>query len=146
MNRRTTRLWRRMRVIILMSAAFLLGMGTLFATPAFADWATPFVEINNKLGDVSESHAYVVALGADVETCDHYLVVVTTDCMEHIVIRATAEPGVVKESLLGRPVLVRGKVVERKEDSETGRVSVELQILEMKPIPSPESEETSNVE
>jgi len=49
-------------------------------------------------------------------------------------------------TLFAAPALVRAKVVERKDDSETGRVSVELQILEMKPIPSPESEESPNVE
>ena len=112
---------------ILFVAAILL-----IARGALADFATPFVEINNKVGDVSEAHGYVVALGHKVEECTYYLVIVTDDCMEHIVIESTADKNVVKEPLLGRPVIIRAEVTDRKEDPETKRVIVQLKILSVR--------------
>jgi len=112
--------------MLILAATFLIVRGTL------ADFATPFMEINNKVGDVSEAHGYVVALGHKVEDCKHYLVIVTTDCMEHIVIKSTADKNVVKEPLLGRPAIIRAEVTDRKEDPKTKRVVVQLKILSVR--------------
>jgi len=107
----------------------ILWVGLFGGTIALADFATPFMEINNKVGDVSEAHGYVVALSHEVESCDHYLVVVTTDTMEHRVLDATADKNVVKEALLGRPVMIKAKVVDRTQDPQTKRVLPKLRIL-----------------
>jgi general secretion pathway protein G len=118
-------------VALALTCSFLL-MGLFGGTIAMADFATPFVEINNKVGDVSEAHGYVVALGHEVENCDYYLVVVTTDTREHVVLDATADKNVVKEALLGRPVLIKAKVVDRTQDPRTKRVLPKLHILSLK--------------
>ena len=122
----------RAMVKLILISMFILGSGALVPRHALADFATPFVEINNKVGDVSEGHGYVVALGHKVESCKHFLVVVTTDCEEHIVLEATADNNVVKEPLLGRPVIIKAEVVDRKEDPKTKRATVKLKILSVK--------------
>jgi len=96
--------------------------------PAIADFATPFVGIHNQVGDVSKARGYVVALSND-ENPSHYLVVVATDVETHVVIRATAAKNVVPPGLLGRPVIVEGKITKRDEDEKTRQVTVELEIL-----------------
>ena len=112
--------------MLILAATFLIVRGTL------ADFATPFMEINNKVGDVSEAHGYVVALGDNVEECKYYLVIVGTDTMEHIVIKATADKNVVKESLVGRQAIIKAEVTARNEDTKTKRVVVQLKILSVR--------------
>jgi len=117
----------------------LLGIPLLVATLLIvragdADFATPFAGVNNEVGDVSEAHGYVVAMGPNVRDCKYYLVIVMTDCMEHVVMMATAEKGVVKESLLGRPVIVGAEVTGRKQDPKTKHVTVRLKILSLRPF------------
>jgi len=109
----------------------LLAVFTLvihFPKPAVADFATPFVGIHNQVGDVSKARGYVVALSQE-ENPKHYLVIVTTDTMNHVVIRATAAKNAVPSDLLGRPVIVEGKITKRDEDEKTRQVTVELEIL-----------------
>ena len=109
--------------------ALILGAALSAGTLALADYAAPFLEINNKIGDVSEAHGYVVATGHEDST--HFLVIVRTDTMEHIAIRATAGKDVVKESLLGRPVIIKAEVVDRKEDRDK-RITVQLKLLSVR--------------
>ncbi len=101
---------------------------------ARADSATPFVEVNNQVGDVSEAHGWVVASGSKLEESDSFLVIVTTDTMKHVVIRATAEKGVIRESVLGRWVLVKAEVVERYGDPRTDPSKIKLKILAVETI------------
>ncbi len=110
----------------------VLGVTLFVGALALTDFAVPLVEINNKVGNVAEIHGYVVALGHNVEDCKYYLVLVTNDRMEHIVISATADKNVVKESLLGRPVIIKAQVTDRKEDPKTKRVVVKLKILSIR--------------
>ena len=112
--------------ILFIAATLLIVRDTL------ADVATPFMEINSKVGDVSEAHGYVVALGHKVEECRHYLVIVTDDCMEHIVVTSTADKNAVKEPLLGRPAIIRAEVTDRREDPKAKRVVVQLKILSVR--------------
>lgn len=117
----------------------LLAAGVLVAvlfcpSRAGADFSTPFVESNNNVGDVSKSRGYIVATGIPSETA-HFLVIVTTDTLQHITIRATAKKGVVPESALGRPAIIEAKIVERREAKETKRVTVTLEILSAVRVP-----------
>jgi hypothetical protein len=110
-------------------------------SPVHADWATPFTDIHNQVGDVSTAHGYVVAL-SHRENSKHYLVIVTTDTMEYVVIRATAEKNVVPPDFLGCQVIVEGKVTKRDEDEKTHQVTVELEILSVE-LPGWAVKETS---
>ena len=65
--------------------------------------------------------------------------IVTTDTMEHAVIYAITDKNVVKEALLGRPVIVKAEVIARKEDPKTKRVSVQLKILYVRSLEKQES-------
>ncbi|MDK1022235.1 MAG: hypothetical protein QGD90_11445 [Candidatus Hydrogenedentes bacterium] len=119
--------------------SILLGVSVLFAAliivpSALADGPTPFVEINNKVGDISEEHGYVVALGHKVEDSEYYLVLVVTDTMQHVVINATAEKDVVKESLIGREVIIRAEVTESRLDPNTKQPVVKLRILSVRSL------------
>ena len=121
------------RVNVMLVGVVIFAGGLVLVRHALADRATPFVETTRKVGDVSESYGYVVAQRPKVEECKHYLVIVGTDTMQHVVIRATAKKGMVKESLLGRPVMIKAEVTERKKDPKTERVTVQLKILSVKP-------------
>lgn len=112
-------------------AAILVVTTLLVIGVARADFATPFVEIQNKVGDISEGHGYVVATSNDKEPAG-FLVIVLTDTMEHVVIRAKADPGTVKPSLLGRPVIVKAKITKRVEASGSKPPRVELKILNVR--------------
>jgi hypothetical protein len=106
----------------------------LFTNISKADFATPFTGINNKVGDISEAHGYVVALDPNTENCTHFLVIVMDDCMRHIVINATAKKNVVTQSLLGRPVIFKAKVIHRNENAQTKKMEIELEILSIQPL------------
>ena len=75
-----------------------------------ADFATPFVEINNQKGEVSESYGYLVAVDSDPGT--NYLAIVTTDTLQHIVLHATARPRVVEPSDLGRWIRFEAQITQ----------------------------------
>lgn len=121
--------------MMLMMAIMLSIAFALFVTPrAVADFATPFLQTADKVGDVSEEHGYVVALDLEMEDCKHYLVIVTNDNMQHIVIEATADKNVVKASLLGRQVTIKAQVAVREEDPDNKRVVLKLKILSVKPL------------
>ena len=62
----------------------------LFNNVVEADFATPFMEISNKVGDISEAHGYVVSLNPDIEKSTRFLVIIGTDRKQHVVIKATA--------------------------------------------------------
>jgi hypothetical protein len=102
---------------ILWSMAWVILVGL---APCRADFATPFVGINNKVGDVGMTHGYVV-----IEGPARFLVIVITDSMNHVVLRATAEKGVVKDSVLGREVRIKASVAKAK----TPGANPELKIL-----------------
>lgn len=119
------------RPYVLCVVSVLLAASTLVLhspPPSFADFATPFADIHNQVGDVSKAHGYVVAL-SHRENSKHYLVIVRTDTMEYVVIRATAEKNVVPPDLLGCPVIVEGKTTKSEKNEKTGQVTVELEIL-----------------
>jgi hypothetical protein len=101
-------------------------LGSLSA--CFADFATPFVEIHNKPGDVSVSHARVAALGPEMGST--FLVIVMNDQTQPVVLWATAKKGVLKESLLGREVSI--KAVITKAGSVTTKP--EIEILQAEPL------------
>ena len=115
------------RLIAPATAILILGV-VCFISAARADFATPFVEINNKVGDVSTAHGYIVSLGD--ENAKHFLVIVETDTAEYDTIRATAAAGIVPAQTLGRHVIVKAKVTDRREHQDR-RVTVELEILEV---------------
>ena len=106
---------RNYKMLLSMAWVILVGLA-----PCRADFATPFVEIHNKVGDVGMTHGYVV-----VEGPARFLVIVMTDSMNHVVLRATAEKGVVKDSVLGREVRIKASVTKAK----TPNVNPELKIL-----------------
>ena len=104
---------------------------------SLADFATPFVEINSQVGDVSQAHAFIATLGPLVSNAqEHYLVIVPTDSGEYVVIDAIAKKGIVKGALLGREIVLKAEVIERIEDSKTKHSKIKLRILSVKPIKS----------
>ena len=107
---------------------WLFASVLLCLTPCHADLATPFVEINKNVGDVSESYGYIVVLGPEMNT--QFLVIVRTDMCKHLVLSATAKNGVVKEPLLGRQVKL--KAVVTKAGSASSKP--ELEILHCEPM------------
>jgi hypothetical protein len=110
--------------VIIFFAAILL-----FTNVLKADFATPFVEVNNKIGDISEASGYVISLDPNIEECTNFLVIVLNDCMEYVSIKATATKKLITQSLLGRPVIIKAKVINRYEDPKTKKVTIKLEIL-----------------
>ena len=105
---------------ILWSMAWVILVGP---APCRADFATPFVVNHNKVGDVGRTHGYVV-----VEGPARFLVIVRTDSKNYVVLRATAEKGVVKDSVLGREVWIKASVTK----AQTRNLNPELKILSVK--------------
>lgn len=93
-----------------------------------ADLATPFVDIDNKLGDTSISHARVAALGPKMES--PFLVILINDEEQPVVLWAAAKRGVLKESLLGREIIIKGVVTK----AGTASRKPEIEILQAKPL------------
>ncbi|MBN2703490.1 MAG: hypothetical protein JXR23_04690 [Pontiellaceae bacterium] len=89
----------------------------IFQSVCTADFATPFVEINNRDGDVSECFGYLSATEADLGT--NFMVIVTTDCMEPVVLDAVAQPGLVTPSDVGRWVQFTAEII-RSGSEEAG--------------------------
>jgi hypothetical protein len=113
----------------------LIFAGLFFVNQkAIADLATPFVEVNNQVGDISEAHGWVVASGSTLEESDSFLVIVLTDTMDHVVLRAAAAKGLVREFVLGRWVLVKAEVAERYGDPRTDPSKIKLKILSVETI------------
>lgn len=104
-----------------------------FTNVSEADFATPFVEINNKVGDISEAHGYVVALSRNAEGCTSFLVIVATDEEQHVVINATARRKLITRAFIGRPVTIRAKIIKRSENSKNNKTEIELEILSVRP-------------
>ena len=96
---------RSIILILLFGAAILLRVSTVQA-----DFATPFVDTHNKVGDVSEAPGFVVNLGTDDEP--RFMVLVLTDTMSFHQIGATADRGVVSPSMLGRQVIIKAEVIK----------------------------------
>lgn len=120
---------RKWLYVTIFSAAILL-----FTNVLEADFATPFVGINNKVGDISESYGYVVALDPNIGECTYFLVIVINDREQYVVINATAKKKLITQSLLGRQVIIKAKVVSRNEDSKTKKVEIKLEILSVRPL------------
>lgn len=90
-----------------------------------ADLATPFVD-TAEVGEISTGQCWLIS-GFQ----DEYLVVVATDAEEYIVLSATSDKGVVDESLLGKPVILNAKVIEKKIRTD-GNIYMLLKILSVK--------------
>ena len=99
-----------------------------------ADLATPFVESNNQPGDISEAYGWVAALGSKIEDGNSFLVIVRTDTMDHVVLRATAEKGIVTESMLGRWGIIKAQIASRVENPTDKRTYIQLKILSLKSV------------
>ena len=114
-------------------ATIFLAAILLFTNVLEADFATPFVEVNNKVGDISEAYGYVVALSPNIEKCTHFLVIVIDDRMRPVGFYATAEKKLITQSLLGRPVIIKAKVVSREEYRDKTK-DIRLEILSVRPL------------
>ena len=75
-----------------------------------ADMSTPFVDTLRTVGQVAEGRCYVLW---DADETENYLVMVTSDTRQHLIIYATAEQGVVNPEFLGRWMLVRAALVTK---------------------------------
>ena len=85
-----------------------LCVSVVLLSPCFADFATPFVEIKNKPGDIADTRARVVALGPNIGS--QFLVIVMNDQEQPVVLWATAKKGILDDSVLGREVQIKAKV------------------------------------
>ena len=119
----------RLKVVIL-----TLTMIALAPPAVHGDFATPFVEINNEVGDVSKAHCYVVAISHDFFPV--HLVIVGTDTSEHVVIKATVAREIVKTDLLGRPVIIKAETVTPTRSN----YHTKLKILSMEPWGKPKDD------
>jgi hypothetical protein len=113
---------------LMLCLAFLLPL--LAVVPSWGDAATPFLEgPNSQVAAVSEGHGYVLA-GED-DDGPVFLVMVSSDSMEHIVILAKADKGVVPANLLGRPVIIKAQILKSPEKSGKGE-GAEIKILDVR--------------
>lgn len=85
--------------------AILLALA-LSSTFALGDSMTPFVD--HKSGEEVTGFGYVLEGSADGK----FMVLVTSDTLEHFLVVATAKKGVVKRGHLGRPARVKGRVLK----------------------------------
>jgi hypothetical protein len=109
--------------------AIAITLGWLIAlTAARADWATPFAEINNKVGDVSEAHGYVVTTAENED--GPFMVIVTTDTMQSVAILARADKSAVPVERIGRWSIIKAKVVKAPTGNQA--TDMELQILSVR--------------
>jgi hypothetical protein len=109
------------------SRLIVLAMVVACAIPALvgrADYATPFVETNNKVGDVAEVHGYVLASDRDDGPL---MVLVATDTMDYVAILAKADKGVVPPERMGRWSIIKAQVVKAPTASKA--LGMELKIL-----------------
>jgi hypothetical protein len=114
-------------------AGILIGVAIVFyGRTTQADFATPFVEINNHVGDISEARGFVVARCNPVEECSHFIVIVSTDRLTFVTIGATAESDVVKNSLVGRPVIIKAEVIDDIENGKPKMYDQQLKILSVR--------------
>lgn len=97
-------------------------IGFFPALSARADFATPFIEINNKLGDVSEAQGWIVNFLDD--TAPWYLIVVAGDTGQFYVLRAKAEPGIVPKELVGRSSIIKAEIVRPTTQGRQGQVKI----------------------
>jgi hypothetical protein len=101
----------------------------LTSRQAAADLATAFVE-TTPVGETSKEYGYLVSTDP---SGTHFLVIVTTDELEHLVLRGVADKGVVKDSVLGKLAVIEAQVLEKKRDEKRGRVDVKLKITRVWP-------------
>lgn len=113
---------KRLLSYILITGVFLLNIIGVVK----ADFATPFVD-TAEVGEIATERCWLISAFQNA-----YLVVVATDTEEYIVLSAIAAEGVVDESLLGKPVILKAKVME-KEIRTDGNMHMRLEILSVKP-------------
>lgn len=116
------------------SLGLMIAALLLLSSVASADFATPFVETKNKVGDISEGHGYVLA--GESDDGPSFLVMVTSDTHQHLTILARAEKGIVPADLIGRPVVIKAEVVKAAEKLGNS-AGLELKILEVKSTRKP---------
>ena len=109
--------------LFVVTLQFLIALGEIRA-----DLATPFVDTGNKKGDVSVTHGFVVALGPEIG--ERFMVIIIDDGEQPVVLWATAKKGIIKESLLGREVLVKARISKEA----TARAKPQLEILQATPL------------
>lgn len=107
-----------------------LFFGSLFIllSACFADFATPFVDVNNELGDISEARARVAALGPTMAS--PFLVIIMNDELQPVVLWAKAKKGVIRQSLLGREIRIKAVITK----TGTASANPEVEILQAKPL------------
>ena len=74
----------------------------------WAEFAVPFVETQNRVGDEAECRAYVSRFGIN------YVVILMNDRGQPEMVMTRARDHVIREELLGREVRIRGKVGDRE--------------------------------
>ena len=109
---------RRLMLAVVVVMALVAGLHL-----ARADMATPFVEINNKVGDVSESHGYVLANEGDDE---HFMVLVRNDSGQFLAIQATAEKGAVPTGAIGRFAVIKAEVTKASAKREVAGMQLKI--------------------
>ena len=95
-----------------------------------AYFATPFVDTGT-VGEITEGRCWLAWTNGD-EKEDAFLVVVFTDTLEYYVLHGTAKKGVVPESLWGRPIVIKAKILEKKHISDRDPPHVKLEVLSAK--------------
>ncbi|MDP3041604.1 MAG: hypothetical protein Q8N62_02560 [Candidatus Omnitrophota bacterium] len=114
---------KRLLSYIFIAGVFLLNIIGVVK----ADLATPFVD-TVEVGEISTGRCWLIS-----EYQNEYLVVVATDTSEFMILSAIAAEGVVDESLLGKPVILKAKVMEKKIRPD-GKLHMLLEILSVKPV------------
>jgi len=113
------------RLLIVLVAVMCISLST---RTAFADLATPFLEgPAAEVGAISEGHGFVLAAD-NSDDGPGFLVMVTSDTGQYLVITARAEKGIVPANLIGRPVVIKAQVT--KKGTKSGRPEgFELKVL-----------------
>jgi len=120
---------RRLPVILFAFCVVLFFVPYVLDCQVEAYFATPFVDTGS-VGEITEGRCWLAWTNGN-EKEDAFLVIVSTDTLQHIVLHGTARKGIVQELMWGKPVIVKAKILEKEYRSDD-YLQVILEVLSVK--------------
>ena len=120
---------RRLVAILFIFCTVFFFISYVLNSQVKADFATSFVD-TGAVGEITEGRCWLAWTNGN-EKGDAFLVIVSTDTLQHMVLDATAKKGVIPESLWGRPIIVKAKIL-RMEYRSDGYLDMMLEVLSAK--------------
>jgi len=88
--------------------SFLISIIALCSANLRADFPTPFIDINVKVGQTVTGRCWIIQHWHS----ENFIVLAVSDTGQFFPLSAGSEKGIIKPSHLGRPVIVTAKVLE----------------------------------